>query len=96
MTRKFTLDTNCIIDLEENRANAEHVRSLVNAWKNGQIELAVVAVSASENQKGGTASRDFTAFEAKLDDVGLAGVHHLLPLAKWDVFQAADGPHTWP
>ncbi|MHC4680082.1 MAG: hypothetical protein ACYTEK_15445 [Planctomycetota bacterium] len=83
---KFTLDTNCIIDLEENRPNAEHVRKLVQAWKAGQIELAVVAVSASENQKSGTASRDFATFEEKLENVGLSGVQRLLPLAKWDVF----------
>jgi hypothetical protein len=86
MTHKFTLDTNCIIDLEENRPNAQHVRSLISAWKNGRVELAVVAVSASENQKGGAASRDFTVFETKLGNVGLGGVHHLLPLAIWDVF----------
>lgn len=83
---RFTLDTNCIIDLEENRPNAEHVRAIVEAWKSGHIELAVVAVSASENQKCGTANRDFTAFENKLDNAGLSGVQHLLPLAKWDVF----------
>lgn len=83
---KFTLDTNCIIDLEENRPNAEYVRHLINAWENGRIELAVVAVSASENQMDGFPSRSFTTFEAKLSTVGLAGVHHLLPMAYWDVF----------
>lgn len=84
--KKFTLDTNCIIDLEENRPNAEHIRKLVQAWKTGRIELAVVAVSASENQKSGTAGRDFATFEEKLNNVGLTGVQHLLPLAKWNVF----------
>ena len=83
---KFTLDTSCIIDLEENRPNAKYVRKLVQAWKGGRIELAVVAVSASENQRNGTANRSFSAFEQKLEKVGLAGVQHLLPLAKWDVF----------
>lgn len=83
---KFTLDTNCIIDLEENRPNAEHVQKLIDAWKRGRIELAVVAVSASENQKSRSANRHFSAFEQKLVNVGLANVQHLLPLAKWDVF----------
>ena len=85
MKNKFTLDTNCIIDLEENRPNAEHVRKIVQAWKNGKIELAVVAVSASENQKSGITNRDFSEFENKLVNVGLDGAQHLLPLAKWDV-----------
>lgn len=86
MTPQFTLDTNCIIDLEENRTDAHHIRTLIAAWEDGRVLLAVVAVSASENQLGGNASRDFGAFEAKLNNVGLTGVHHLLPLAIWDVF----------
>ncbi|WP_136256353.1 hypothetical protein [Metallibacterium scheffleri] len=86
MTRKMALDTNCLIDLEVNRLDARHVRTLIGAWKKRQVELAVVVVSASENQPTGIASRDFGAFDAKLNNVGLAGVHHLLPLAIWDVF----------
>ena len=86
MTRKLALDTNCLIDLEENRPDAHHVRTLIGAWKKGQVELAVVAVSASENQPRGIPSRDFGVFEAKLNNLGLAGIHHLLPLAIWDVF----------
>ena len=86
MTHKLALDTNCIIDLEENRPDAPHIKALMRAWKSGRVDLAVVAVSASENQPGGVASHNFSVFEAKLDNVGLAGVHHLLPLAIWDVF----------
>lgn len=85
MAQKLTLDTNCIIDLEENRPNSEHVRQLVSAWKSGRVELAVAAVSASENQKDGVANRSFAAFENKLSNVGLTAVHHLLPLAFWDL-----------
>jgi hypothetical protein len=44
---KFTLDTNCIIDLEENRPDAEHVRKIVQAWRSGRIELAVVPVGVA-------------------------------------------------
>jgi hypothetical protein len=83
---KFTLDTNCIIDLEEDRPDAVFIREIVHAWKHGQIELAVVAVSASENQKSGTTNSHFFEFERKLENVGLAGAAHLLPLMKWDLF----------
>ena len=83
---KFTLDSNCIIDLEKNRPEAEYVRKIVQAWRSGRIELAVVAVSASENQRSGTTNSDFSEFERKLDNVGLGGAQHLLPLAKYDVF----------
>jgi len=86
MRLKLALDTNCIIDLEENRPNAANVRALISNWKEGRVDLSVVAVSASENQMGGTTSRDFSNFATKLGKVGLAGVHHLLPLAICDVF----------
>lgn len=84
--RKFALDTNCIIDLEEDRPAATFVREIVQEWRAGRIDLAVVAVSASENQKSGIASRNFGEFERKLENVGLADVAHLLPLMKWDIF----------
>lgn len=86
MARKMVLDTNCLIDLEENRPDACHVSTLIRAWKKEQVELAVVAVSASENQPTCIASQDFGVFVAKLNNVRLTGVHHLLPLAIWDVF----------
>jgi hypothetical protein len=84
--RKFTLDTNCIIDLEEDRPDGIFVQEIVQAWKDGRIELAVVAVSASENQKSGTINRNYVEFERKIEKVGLAGVEQLLPLMMWDIF----------
>jgi hypothetical protein len=83
---KLVLDTNCIIDLEENRPNADSLSSLITAWKTNRLDLAVVAVSASENQPSGIASCRFDVFEAKLENAGPAGVHELIPPAKWDVF----------
>jgi hypothetical protein len=83
---KLALDTNCIIDLEENRPDALHLKALITAWKNDRVDLAVVAVSASENQPSGIASCDYHVFEAKLNNVGLTGVHQLLPLKIWIVF----------
>lgn len=83
---KFTLDTNCIIDLEEGRPDAIFVREVIQAWKNGRVELAVVAVSASENQKSGTANNNFAEFERKIEYVGLAGAVQLPPLMMWDMF----------
>ena len=84
--KKFTLDTNCIIDLEEDRPDAVFVREIIKAWKSRRIELAVVAVSASENQKRGTANSHFSEFEQKIDRVGLSGTVQLLPLMKWDIY----------
>lgn len=86
VTPKLVLDTNCLIDLEENRRDAQHIKTLIAAWNEGRVDLAVVAVSASENQTGGFAARSFDVFEAKLNSIGLTGVHQLLPLAIWDIF----------
>ena len=84
--RKFTLDYNCIFDLEEARPNGIFVQEIVQAWKDKKIELAVVAVSASENQKSGASNQSFTEFESKIEKIGLAGVEQLLPMMIWDVF----------
>jgi hypothetical protein len=86
MTAKLVLDTNCLIDLEQNTPDAQHLRTLIGAWKDGRIELPVVAVSASENQPSGTAAQTYSDFETKLRNVGLTGVRHLLPLAIWNIF----------
>lgn len=84
--RKFVLDTNCIIDLEESRANAEYLRNMIRSMENGSIRLAVVAVSASENQRSGCASNNYSVFEDKLERSGLSEAEQLLPIAKWGVF----------
>ena len=39
-----------------------------------------------QNQPGGIAARNYDAFEAKLNNIGLSGVRQLLPLAIWDIF----------
>jgi len=83
---KFTLDTNCIIDLEENRPDSVYLKKLLEAWHNDNINLAVVAVSASENQPAGEINNSYSQFEKKLSSVGLSDATELLPLAIWDVF----------
>jgi len=81
----FTLDSNCIIDLEdESRANSHYIRGLTNLWKRGKIDLAVVSASASENQKNGISSRDYRVFEARLEKIGLLDARELPPVGIWD------------
>lgn len=48
----LTLDTNCIIDVAEERPSAVHVRGFLEAARTGTINLALVASSASERQQG--------------------------------------------
>jgi hypothetical protein len=51
--KAFTLDTNCLFVVDESRPEAADVRALASAHQAGQADVAVVAISASENRQGG-------------------------------------------
>ena len=82
---KLVLDTNCIIDLEEHREDYPHLVKILSKWRDGDIELGVVAISASEKQKGGHYSETFKDFENKLANVGLQGIEILSPIGYPDM-----------
>lgn len=82
---KYTLDTNCIIDLEEKREGYQYLQEMMSDFKKGNLDLSIVAISASENQKGGLPSRTFEDFEKKIVAAGLDGVNILIPMGYWDV-----------
>lgn len=48
---KLTLDWNCVIEVEEGQPQADAVNTLIAAHRKGQIEVALLAASASENTK---------------------------------------------
>ncbi|KRS11048.1 hypothetical protein XM53_18385 [Roseovarius atlanticus] len=48
---KFTLDWNCVIEVEECRADAPTIIELVDHHRAGAAEVALLAASASENAK---------------------------------------------
>jgi len=80
-----TLDTNCIIDLEEGRDEAFYIKALVNMHENRRINLRVVAISASERKPGGEFASNFTEFKEKIATVGLAHVEILKPIGHFDI-----------
>jgi hypothetical protein len=82
---RMVLDTNCIIDLEQERVAAEDVRSLIGAWQNGRVELAVVAISASEKGSSSEIYGNYHNFQERLAKVGLIGVEELLPPCYGDI-----------
>jgi hypothetical protein len=51
--RSFTLGTNCLIAIDEDRPEAVAVRALADAHAAGKADVAAVAISASEKQSGG-------------------------------------------
>lgn len=81
----FTLDTNCIIDIDEGRPAASSVIALLSAWAVGGADLALVASSASERQSGGMYLSNFEAFDQRRKQLGFAGVPLLPSMARWDL-----------
>lgn len=81
---KFTLDTNCIIDVAEERPAARHVRRLLDAAGSGIISLALVASSASERQQAGGFLESAALFKERCASLGFGNLELLLPLARWN------------
>ena len=80
-----TLDTNCIIDLEEDRATAPYIRELIRTQEEGNTNLGVPAISASERKPNGKYATNFAEFQQKIAAVGLGNVNILKPIGYWDV-----------
>ena len=81
-----TLDTNCIIALEENEQPAAgYLRRILHGPTDQELRLRVAGISASERQRGGKLSETFHDFEAKLAQVGLENAEILLPPVIWDM-----------
>lgn len=80
----FTLDTNCIIDLDEvDRPNKTFVLELLSKSNDGHARISILASSASEKQIGGAHLESFSLFEERLTKLGLGHLELLQPIAKF-------------
>ncbi|QPI25900.1 hypothetical protein I0J99_01300 [Sinorhizobium meliloti] len=91
----FTLDTNCLIDLAEDRPAAVHIHALLAAAREGKAGLALVASSASERQLSGTFLQNVAAFNERRDGLGLGDLPLLPSIAKWNVSFFGHGLYGW-
>ncbi len=82
---RITLDTNCLIDLEQQSNPGEFLRELLEAHNAQRIRICVVAISASERTKGGKYASNFNEFQDKMKAIGLGSAEILLPLGYWDI-----------
>jgi len=80
-----TLDTNCIIDLEEGREATPYIQALIHMHEDQKINLRVVAISASERKPNGKYASNFIEFQKKIAAVGLGHVEILKPIARFDI-----------
>jgi len=83
--RAVTLDTNCLIDVEQGGKGAWAILALVASHRAGAIELRLPAISASERQPGGRSLSTFTEFQARVDAAGLGSLRLIEPLAYTDI-----------
>jgi hypothetical protein len=83
---KLTLDTNCIVALDENREPAaSSLHRLLAAHAAGTVQLRLVANSASERQRTGSYLENFSQFQQRLADLHLDHLEILRPPATLDV-----------
>ncbi|MFC1551014.1 hypothetical protein ACFL6P_00475 [Candidatus Latescibacterota bacterium] len=83
--KKITIDTNCIIDLEEERESEKYVRSLIKMHGERKISLRVVSIGASERKIEGSYVANFREFKDKLEKVGLDKVEILRPIGYYGI-----------
>lgn len=81
----FTFDTNCLIDVAEEREAAASIRTLLAAGKREKASLALVASSASERQRGGEFLQNVAAFEERRNMLGFDGLPLLKSIGRYDV-----------
>jgi hypothetical protein len=79
------LDTNCLIDLDEDGEPASALRRILAEHRAGGHRLVVAAITASENPRRGSRPKTWPQFTDLLGRVGLAEVEILKPMAYWDV-----------
>ena len=80
-----TLDTNCIIDLENNAKAARYIRTLIRMHEDRRINLRVVAISASERKRDRTYAANFSEFKERIAAIGLGNVEILRSIAHFDI-----------
>lgn len=81
----FTLDTNCILALDESRPEGPDVMKLAAAHAAGTASVALVAISASERQRQKPHIESFDEFKIRVAALGLGHLELIKPMGLWDV-----------
>lgn len=94
---KLTLDWNCVIEVEKDQPQAPYVLDLINSHRNGELELALLAASASENTRSKLFPGNALVFKKRIaqlgwDDLPLVPMPGIDGLSYWDFcFSVSDG-----
>ena len=82
---RYTLDTNCIYALEEERWGADALRKLISAHGTESADVALVAISASDRQLDGCWYESFDTFQSRLARLGISHLPLLRPIGYWGI-----------
>jgi hypothetical protein len=82
---KFTLETNCIIAVDEDRPEVPAIVQLASAHTSGLASVGLVAISASERQVDGTYLENIGDFQKRIERLGLGNLELLKPMAYYGV-----------
>lgn len=83
--KSFNLDTNCIVDIDEDRRQARYVSELAERHTLNEIDVAIVAISASERQKGGFFFSNYDEFINRLSSLELDHLKQIYPMCYLDI-----------
>lgn len=83
--RTLTLDTNCILAVDEKRPEGAFVLQLAELHKREVVSVALVAISASERQKPLRSITNFNQFVDRVKQLGLDSLDIIDPMFYWDV-----------
>ncbi len=84
-TPRLTLDTNCLINLENRTSQHKSVRALIDAHRAGKLVACVPAIAASENQPGGMRRTNYKEFQAWLEQLDAADLKEVPPMGYWGI-----------
>jgi len=82
---RITLDTNCLINLQDNTGQHLAIQELIDAHRARRVVLCVTAMAASENQLGGRPRTNHGEFKEWLKELGLEDVEEILPMGHWGI-----------
>lgn len=85
MVTTFTLDTNCIIAVDESRPEGVFIREIAEAHRSFAASVGLVAISASERQKTNGHIENFTEFKERIASLDLDHLDLLEPMMYCDI-----------
>ena len=83
--KTFTLDTNCIIHVEAKQVFARHIQALAAAHRSGFANIALVAVSASEQQLDYRYMANYEEFTQRVGRLDMSHLPVLKAIAYRDI-----------